>query len=151
MAQDTLEDEQLERAEEPLPSDVRPIRMPRLLVAVSEFSWRFLICIAAGVLVVYALAQISLAVIPVFVALLLSTLLVPPARALRRRGVGNALATTIVFLGFLGVFAGVIAVLAPSVSAEFQQLPERLRQGADRFGVLLTGPPFNLDDAEVDR
>ncbi len=151
MAQDTLEDPIEREPEERLPPEVRPIRMPRLLVAVSEFSWRFLICIAAGVLLVYALAQISLAVVPVFVALLLSTLLVPPARALQRRGMGNSLASAIVFIGFLGVFAGVIAVLAPQVSAEFQQLPDRLREGADRFGDLLAGAPFNLDPAEVDR
>ncbi len=153
MAQDTVDErrEQEHERDQALPPDVRPIRMPRLLVAFSEFGWRFLVCIAAAAALVYGLAQVALAVIPVFIALLLSTLLVPPARALRARGVGDGLSSAIVFIGFLLAFAGVIAVIAPSVSAEFEELPDRLREGADRFGDILAGAPFNLDPAEVDR
>jgi predicted PurR-regulated permease PerM len=141
-------DEQIDR-EELLPGEVRPIRVPRLLVAASEFSWRALICLAFGFVLVYALSRVSFAVIPAFIALLLSTLLIPPVRALQRRRVPRALATLLVFLLAFGVFAGGVAALAPSVAGEFEELPDRLRAGADRLAGILADSPLNLDEAEV--
>jgi putative heme transporter len=143
-------DEHLER-EEQLPGEVRPIRMPRLLVAASEFSWRFLICVAAGGIVVYALTRISFAVIPVLLALLLATLLAPPVRALERRRWPSALATLLVFVVSLSVLGAVIAAIAPSVAGEFERLPDQLRTGADRLAAELAGSPFNLDQADLQR
>jgi len=150
---DRMLDEEVEEhleQEERLPGEVRPIRMPRLLVAASEFSWRFLICVAAGGIVVYALTRISFAVIPVLLALLLTTLLAPPVRALERRRWPPALATAVVFVLALAVFGGIIAALAPSVAGEFERLPEQLRTGADRLAQELSAS-FGLNEADLQR
>jgi predicted PurR-regulated permease PerM len=138
-------------AEQALPGEVRPIRMPRILVAASEFSWRLLICLAAGGVVVYALTRVSFAVIPAFIALLLATLLIPPVGALHRVGVPRGLATALVFLVTFAVFAGTIAALAPSVAGEFEVLPDRLRTGADRLAGIVADSPLNLEEADVQR
>src|SRR3954470_15465694 len=75
--------------------------VPRSLVLASELGWRFLVVVAAVVVLAYALWYVRLVALPAFLAWLLSTILVPPARALRRRGLRPALATAIVFVAGL--------------------------------------------------
>ena len=135
----------------PAPRRAAPkdIRIPRMLVAGSELSWRFLVCVAAVALVVYGLTKISFAFIPVFIALLLATLLVPPARALQRRGAPPALATATVFVAGLFVFALLGTLLAPPVVSEFGTIGDRVREGADKLGVYLADSPLGLDEQKV--
>ncbi|HEX2084553.1 MAG TPA: AI-2E family transporter [Solirubrobacteraceae bacterium] len=135
----------------PRGSAPREVRIPRLLVAGSELSWRFLVCVAALAVVVYGLAKISFAFIPVFVALLLATLLVPPARALQRRGFPPVIATIVVFLGSLLLFAAIFTLLAPPVVNEFGTIGDRVREGADKLGTYLADSPLGLDEQEVQR
>jgi putative heme transporter len=133
----------------PGPGRAHPVRMPRLLVAASEMSWRFLVCAAAAAVVVWALMQVGFVFIPVLIALLLSTLLVPPARWLQRRGLPPLLATVLVFLGGLGVVAGLVALVAPPVVDEFDQLADQVRGGVDELGDYIADSPLGLDRAEV--
>ncbi|HEV2812391.1 MAG TPA: AI-2E family transporter [Solirubrobacteraceae bacterium] len=127
------------------------MRIPRLLVAGSELSWRFLVCVAALAVVVYGITKISFAFIPVCVALLLATLLVPPARWLRRRGAPPAVATSIVFVGSLAVFAAIVALLAPAVAGEFGTISDRVKEGADKLGAYLADSPLHLEEDKVQR
>ena len=129
--------------------DPQIIRIPRLLVAASEISWRLIVCTAAAAIVVYALTRVGFALIPVVIALLLATLLVPPANALHRRGVPRALATTIVFLVSLLVIGGTVALLAPSVATEFDDLSKQVRGGADEVGSYIADLPLGLDEREI--
>jgi putative heme transporter len=146
------EREQAERQEElQQDTDARQIRVPRLLVVGSELSWRLLICLAALGLAFYGLTRIGFAVIPVLVALLLSTLLVPPARWLQRRGVPRALATTIVFLGGIVALAGTVALLAAPIAAEFDTLSKQVRGGVDELGAAVAGLPLGIDEREVQK
>jgi putative heme transporter len=133
------------------PPAPKEVRIPRLLVAGSEFGWRFLVCIAAVAVVVYGLVKISFAFIPVFVALLLATLLVPPARALQRRGAPPALAASTVFVGALLAFAVIGTLLVPPVITEFGTIGDRVKEGADKLGVYLADSPLGLDEREVQR
>src|SRR3954452_24071847 len=96
----------------------QPIRVPRLLVAASEISWRLLVCIAAAAIVLFGLSKIGFAAIPVVIALLLATLFVPPARWLQRHGFPPAAATVTVMLCGLAIFGGMIAFVAESVVHE---------------------------------
>ena len=127
----------------------REIRVPRMLVVGSELSWRFLVCVAAVAVVVYVLSKISFAVIPVLIAVLASTLLVPPARALQRRGVPPAAATAIVFVVAVGAFVAIVAVLAPPVADEFDKLGTQVREGVDKVGGYVADLPLGLTEAQV--
>src|SRR5919108_5739828 len=99
----------LEPPEEPEPPRAPPPRrgVPASLVVASELGWRFLVVVAAVAVLAYALWYVRLVALPAFVALLLSTILVPPARALRRRGVRPGVAAAVVFFGSLLTFGGV--------------------------------------------
>jgi predicted PurR-regulated permease PerM len=138
---------------EPGPPDEVPreIRVPRLLVAGSELGWRFIVCVAALALIVYGITQVRFAFIPVFIALLLATLLVPPARYLQRRGAPPALATTAVFFTALVLFVGLFTLLAPSVAGEFGTIDDRVKEGADKLGTYLADSPLQLEERKVQR
>jgi predicted PurR-regulated permease PerM len=135
----------------PTPESDRPIRIPRLLVAASEFSWRFLVCVAAAAIVVYAMTKVSFALIPVFLAMLLATLLVPPAQALVRRGLRPALATTVVCLGFVLLIGGSIAAIAPETVHEFEDLADQVRGGADELAGYIADLPIGVEEREIQR
>ena len=153
----TVKDEPRVRTAAPLrpkpraPAPPQDIRIPRLLVAGSELGWRFLVCIAALAVVVYGITKISFAFIPVVIALLLATLLVPPARWLQRRGAPPALAATTVFLASLAAFAALLALLGPPVVTEFGTIGDRVREGADKLGTYLADSPLHLDEDKVQR
>src|SRR3954453_5617722 len=103
---------------EPEPPPPRRRGVPRSLVIASELAWRFLVVVAAIAVLAYGLWYVRLVALPAFLALLLSTILVPPARALRRRGLRPALATLIVFLGSLLAAAGIAALVVPPFARE---------------------------------
>ena len=129
----------------------REVRVPRLLALGAELSWRFLVCVAAIAVVVFAITKVSFAFIAVVVALLLATLLVPPARWLQRQGAPAGLATAAVFFCALVAVVAMVTLLAPPVSSEFGTLADRIREGADKVGVYLADSPLNLDEREVQR
>src|SRR3954452_6635119 len=124
--------------------------VPRSLVTASELGWRFLVVAAAIVVLAYALWYVRLVALPAFIALLLSTILVPPARALRRHGLGAALSTVIVFFGGLAIAAGVAALIVPAFAGEIGTLSNTITGGAQRFGRAIAGP-FGLSHAQVER
>jgi putative heme transporter len=124
--------------------------VPRSLVVASELGWRFLVVVGAIVVLAYGLWYVRLVALPAFIALLLSTILLPPARALRRRGLGRALSTAIVFFGGLAIAAGVAALVLPPFVDEVGTLTSTITGGAQKLGRAIAGP-FGLSHAEVER
>src|SRR4051795_6477761 len=136
---------------ENVPSDPPSRRgVPRSLVLASELGWRFLVVVGAIAVLAYGLWYIRLVALPAFIALLLSTILVPPARALRRRGLGTALSTGIVFLGSVVVVGAVAAFVVPAFADEVGTLGDRITGGAQKLGRAIAGP-FGLSHAQVER
>src|SRR4051812_8390474 len=134
---------------EDVPSDPPPRRgVPRSLVLASELGWRFLVVVAAIAVLAYGLWYVRLVALPAFLALLLSTILVPPARALRRRGLRPALATVVVFFGSLLVIAAIAALVVPAFANEVGTLPDKVTGGAQELGRLIAGP-FGLSHNDV--
>jgi predicted PurR-regulated permease PerM len=114
--------------------------VPRSLVTASELGWRFLVVVAAILVLAYGLWYVRLVALPAFLALLLSTILVPPARALRRRGFGPALSTCIVFFGGLAVAAAIAALVVPPFAGEVGTLTSTITGGAQKLGRTIAGP-----------
>jgi predicted PurR-regulated permease PerM len=127
----------------------RPRGRTRSLEWLSDFSWRALVCLAAVAVVAWALWQIRFVVLPVFIALLLSTVLTPPAAALKRRGLPALPATFMVFLAFVGTVVLIIALLAQPVGDEMGELGRQIRAGVDELGEGLADAPFGLSEADV--
>ena len=79
---------------EPEPQDV-----PNWLQKGAAISWRLVAVAGAVFLVLYLLALLRVIVLPVIIALLVTTLLLPPVRWLRRRGLSDGLSTALAMVG----------------------------------------------------
>jgi predicted PurR-regulated permease PerM len=123
--------------------------IPRSLVTASELGWRFLVVAGAIVVLAYALWYVRLVALPAFLALLLSTILVPPARALRRMGLRPGLATAVVFFGSLGVAAGLATLVVPPFAHELGNLTDTITGGAQKLGRIVASGPFGLSRAQA--
>jgi putative heme transporter len=123
--------------------------VPRSLVTASELGWRFLVVVAAIAVLAYGLWYVRLVALPAFLAVLLATVLVPPVRALRRRGLRPGAATGVVFFGGLLVAAGLAALIVPPFASEVGTLTNTITGGAQELGRLVASGPFGLDQNEV--
>ena len=126
-------------------------RVPRPLETAAGVAWRLLVVAAAVLAVLYVLVQLRLVVLPFLIALFVATLLSPPAHLLRRRGAPDALAAAVVLIGALLVIGGLVAVVAPPVAGEIDQLDFSLRRGVDRLAEIVAASPLNLSARQVDQ
>ncbi|WP_051919003.1 AI-2E family transporter [Prescottella defluvii] len=112
------------------------------------------LCIAAiaiGALVLgWLLEKLWVIVLPVLLAVVVSTVLWPPTRALTKRGMPPAGAAAITLLVFFAVFGGVVALVVPSVVDQAPELANKATQGIQQVQDWLKGPPVNLDDDQID-
>jgi putative heme transporter len=118
-------------------SDDRPLvirqadmRVPTWLDTAAQYAWRALVLIVALAAALYAVTRLYLVTLPVILALVLSTLFVPPARRLERRGVPRLGAAAIVVLGGFGAFAGLVTLLAPTFIEQAQELGPTIQSAA---------------------
>src|SRR4051812_34329995 len=74
------------------PTDPSGPVTPRWLRAASDWTWRSVVIALGVIALVYALGYLRVVVLPVIVALLVTTLLLPATRAMRNRGVPDGLA-----------------------------------------------------------
>ena len=123
--------------------------VPAWLDRAAALGWRLLVVAAAVLFVLLAISKVLVVVVPVIVALFLSTVLVPPARWLRRRGWPPALATFAVFFMALCVLAAIVAALAPIVSHDTASLRSSTNGGIHRVQNWLVQGPFHLKRADV--
>src|SRR3954447_1242530 len=135
---------------EPAAREAPPRRgVPRSLVLASELGWRFLVVVGAIAVLAYGLWSVRLVALPAFLALLLSTILVPPVRWLCRRGLPRALATATVFAASL-VVVGIVAMLVvPAFAAEATKLSDTITGGAHELGRLVASGPFGVSRADA--
>ena len=109
-----------------------------------------LVAVALGaVLVGLVLGQLWSIVFPVFLGLIIATVLEPPTTWLRTRGVPPLLAALLVLVGVLVVLGGLVTALVPAVSAQVPQIATATTTGIDRLQQWLTGPPFNLGQGQL--
>jgi putative heme transporter len=77
------------------------------------------------------MARLWVLVLAAAVAAFLSRALDPPARYLRARGLPRALVAASVLIGFILVLAGIVAVLVPSITNEFEDLGPTIEDAID--------------------
>ena len=115
----------------------------------ARWSLRFLL-VAAG-LTLFGLLVIALwsVVFPVFLGLVIATVLEPPVTWLRNRRVPGALATALVLIVGLAVLGGIVALIAPAVAGQAPAIAQGAVGGIQQIQNWLQGPPFNLGASEI--
>ncbi|MDQ3738595.1 MAG: AI-2E family transporter [Actinomycetota bacterium] len=124
-------------------------RSPQWLIGASEITVRLAV-VAAGVFALgWLLLYLRVVTIPIFVALLVTTVLVPPVRWLAARGWPSLLATWAVILGALGVIAGVVAMMAPAIADQFDDLGTEIDGGIAEIETWLSDGPLGIEDVDL--
>lgn len=134
---------------------VRPVAgetqlVPRGLAVVTAWTWRVLLLVGAACLVAVALFELRLITVPIFVAILLTTLLLPPVHLLRRAGFPPALATATVFLACIAALAGIVALGSQSFESQFSQFGPQLDSAIESINNWLRTGPLHLTEAQID-
>jgi putative heme transporter len=124
---------------------------PAWLRASSEWAWRSLIVGIAVVALVYALGYLRLVILPVLIAALATTLLLPPKRRLSRLGLPDAAAVAATMVGALLVIVAIGAAVAPSIGGQAEDLGGGVQDGVREVTRVLSGAPFNLSRGELDK
>ncbi|CAJ1584562.1 AI-2E family transporter [[Mycobacterium] wendilense] len=112
-----------------------------------------IVAIAAGAVVLgWIAAKLWVIVLPVLLAVVLCTVMWPPARLMMDRfGFPPAAAATATLLLFLGVGSGVVALIVPPVLNQMPELIDQATGGINRLQEWIAGPPINLQQEQFDR
>jgi len=124
--------------------------LPAWYRTAAEASWRFLAIAGAVAVVVYALVHLRVVVLPVILALLASTLLLPLVRWMKGRGVPDGLAAAGAMIAAVVLVAGIATAVAPAVADQFDELRPRAEDGLREATDVLARPPFNVSERELD-
>ena len=125
--------------------------VPRWLRSGAAIGWRLLVVVAAVGVSAYALAYLRIVVLPIIVAVLVSTILRPPTRWLTRHRFSDGAAALTVLLAAIAVLVAALSMAGAAVARQVSDLADSVERGIREAGDALSEPPFNLSDADIDR
>lgn len=109
-----------------------------------------LILIAAGAWILgWIVAETWVILLPVALAIVVCTVLWPPTDWLRRHRFPPALAALTTLVIAFAAFAGVVAMIAPSVVNQSDELADKATEGIQKVQDWLQGPPLNIGDEQL--
>jgi putative heme transporter len=110
-----------------------------------------IVAIAAGAWIIGTItARLWVVILPVALAIVVTTILWPLTRWLTRRKLPAALAASITLLGFVALLAGVVALIVPSVGDQAPQLADKATDGVNQVRHWIQGPPLRIRDEQLD-
>lgn len=117
----------------------------------SRWTLRWVVLAVGAVLVGYAIQQMWIILLPLLLAIVLTTVLQYPAQWLEQRwNFPRALAAVTVILGALGAVALVASVIAPSVGAQMGDLATSGTTGLNRIEEWAIANGFDITQAQVE-
>ncbi len=118
----------------------KPTPRPSTLDRAAGLSWRFLLIVAALVVLGYIFVRLELIVVPLIVALLIAVVVTPGAAWTARHGLGRTLGAVLMYLAALAVVAALVVVFAPQFLAQFSSLGDAIVGSLDDLRAwLVTG------------
>ena len=131
------------------PSNFSRAQVPYGVDLAAAWSWRFLVIIAAGYVVVWALARFSVITVPLVVALLFAALASPAVDLLHRGGLNRSVAaalTVVLGLGFVGLL---LTFVGQQVAQGFSDLSEQVVDGLGEIREWLQEGPLQASDSQI--
>ena len=116
----------------------------RGLQVAASWAWRLIVVGALVYFLSRVAGYLSEVVIPVAIAILLTALLAPVARRLRRWGVPGGLATAITVLGGIAVIAGGLTLIVNSIVNQASELSTQVVAGFNSVVAYLERSPLGL-------
>ncbi len=113
---------------------------------------QLLLILTLGSVVVWALVQVKLVVIPLLIATILACAAAPLVRRLRRLGMPDGLAAAVTLVGGILVFGGIVTLIVFAVRGQIDELSDSAVEGFEKLQAFLrdAGLPIEeVDWAEV--
>lgn len=120
-----------------------------VLGTTAGWSWRILVSAAALVLVLFVLIELKFVVVPLLLALLISSVLAPLTARLERRGISRGLSATLTVVIALAVVAGFVLLTIPPFLKNIDTFKNAFDNSGDEIYAWLSGSPFNLSHAQI--
>ncbi|REE02321.1 AI-2E family transporter [Citricoccus nitrophenolicus] len=111
--------------------------VPYGLTVAAAWSWRVLLVLAMAGAGIWLLSHVSLLVIPLIVAALLSTLLSPIHQRLVAWGIPRGLSVTGVILGFIVLILGLLTLVGQQLAVGFTDMRDQIVVGVQGIVVWL--------------
>jgi predicted PurR-regulated permease PerM len=116
----------------------------------ADLSWRSLVVLAGVAVFVWLLLRLRIVLLPLLLALMISTVLVPVVRWLRARGASRGLAALgAVLLAFL-VLGAVLAIVIPAFVGQAEELADSITAAVDDIEAWARDGPFGLTPGQVE-
>ena len=143
-----------ERRAEPEPivpgrSNFSRAQVPWGLDLAAAWGWRFLVIVAAGYVVFWAVGFFAVVVLPVVIALLITALVTPVVNGLHRLGVPRGLASILVVLAGLGFVAALLTFAGQQVANGANDLADQTVKGLDEIKHWLKTGPLHASDTQI--
>ena len=116
---------------------------------VAAWALRFIILAVAAYIAWLGLAQVWQGLLPIMLSILLCTVLWPPTKWLRDRGMKPGAASAITLVSVFAVMSGLVAAMAPSVSSQSKDLFDQAVSGVRFIQNWVKGPPLNVDAEQI--
>ena len=113
-------------------------------------SLQILLVLTLASIVVFALIQLRIAVIPLLLAIIIASAFSPVIMWMRNRGLPAMAAAWITLLGSLLVFGGIITSIVFAVRSQWAELWQQAQTGFDKLLEWVQGLPLPLDDIDFD-
>ncbi len=125
--------------------------VPHPLRIAAAWSWRLIVVGVVGWVLLRFIGIISVVVIPLAIALLLTALLGPAVSWLLRARLPPSLATFLVLIGGLGAVAGTLTLVVTQFIDGLPQLTDNATRGVRQIQEWARTGPLHLSDAQVDQ
>ena len=109
----------------------------------------FILIVAGLALAGYLLKFIWVGLLPVLLAILVSTVLYPISAWLRSKGFPRSLAAVSTLLGLIIIFCGVFAAMAPVVTSQSQTLINQAEEGINQLTEMVEKSPIDIQSDQL--
>ncbi|MCW2793361.1 MAG: hypothetical protein JWO76_2459 [Nocardioides sp.] len=143
-----------DRRAEPAPvvagsSNFSRAQVPWGLDLAAAWGWRFLVIVAAGYVVFWAVGFFAVVVLPVTVALLITALMSPVVSGLHRIGLPRGLASILVVIGGIAFVAALLTFAGQQVANGADDLASQTVKGLDEVKRWLKDGPMHASDSQI--
>jgi putative heme transporter len=121
-----------------------------LLDRSAAIGWRIIVIAGALFIAAVAFRTLQVLILAFVVSLFIASLLTPVAEWMVERGVPRIAAAWILVLGSLGLLAGIITLIAPTVAEQFEDLGPTLEEAWDQIEDWLVTGPLGLSERQLD-
>lgn len=130
--------------EHPAEHDNKSAILAKDFRSMAKISVTFILIVAGLALAGYLLKFIWVGLLPVLLAVLVSTVLYPVSAWLRGKGFPRSLAAVSTLLGLIIIFCGVFAAMAPVVTNQSQTLIDQAEDGINQLTDMVEESPIDI-------